>query len=349
MSGQVLFRHLDNILTFCRHRITNDSIATLPASAGTAVTGIERTSRRPSISSAAVWSSIPSMPEPGHSQKTLENSIVKVNTSMEMTFAQFRETLRIQIRVIKALVKREFIALYGRQGLGFLMMFVEPLVIMGFVIAIISYRRIVQDATFPVIAFVLSGWGIMWMCRYPASRMAGVLQANISFLYHRQISISDIFISRAILAVLSALVSFIILLALFIAIINDRGLNDPLAIIVSIFFTVWHALILSFISAILSTYSFLHARASILLAISQVFLTGAFFMVDWIPIQYRYYVLLLPMVHVTELMRYGMFGNVVQCFFNIYYIVFSNIILTFFSLQLLWVLEKRNDAYNSAE
>ena len=268
---------------------------------------------------------------------------------MEMTLAQFREAARIQIRVIKALIKREFIALYGRQGLGFLMMFAEPLVIMGFVIVIISYNRMVQRATFPVIAFVLSGWGIMWICRYPVTRMAGVLQANVSFLYHRQISIFDIFISRSILGVLSALVSFVVLLLIFIVAINESELNDPLSIIVSIFITAWYSLTLSFLSCILATYTFLRGRASILLGVSQIFLTGSFFMVDWVPMQYRPYVLLLPMVHATELMRYGMFGNIVNCYFSIPYIVLSNVVLTYFTLQFLSNMEKTRDAYSTIE
>ncbi len=73
--GEMLSRHLDNILTFCRHRITNGAAEGLNSkimaiSAGPAVTGTGSTSRPPSTSSAAAWTSIPNRSEFGYPQKT---------------------------------------------------------------------------------------------------------------------------------------------------------------------------------------------------------------------------------------------------------------------------------------
>ena len=42
----------------------------------------------------------------------------------------FLSSLAIQIRVVKALIRREYITLSGKSGLGFLMLFGEPLVVM---------------------------------------------------------------------------------------------------------------------------------------------------------------------------------------------------------------------------
>ena len=74
--GEMLFRHLDNILTFCRHRITNGAAEGLNSK----IMAIKRracgtTSRPPSASSAAAWTSIPDRHEPGYPRKTRKGPI----------------------------------------------------------------------------------------------------------------------------------------------------------------------------------------------------------------------------------------------------------------------------------
>jgi ABC-type polysaccharide/polyol phosphate export permease len=48
-------------------------------------------------------------------------------------------------------------------------------------------------------------------------------------------------------------------------------------------------------------------------------LSGAAFMVDWLPTKMQNVVLLLPMVHGTELLREGYFGNVVKTHYDLGY------------------------------
>ena len=59
--------------------------------------------------------------------------------NIEMRKVTFAESFRIQRRVIGALICRDFIAIYGRNGLGFLVLFVEPLIIIGGIIAISTF------------------------------------------------------------------------------------------------------------------------------------------------------------------------------------------------------------------
>ncbi len=265
---------------------------------------------------------------------------------MEMPSSQFSRDLRVQIRVIKALVKREFIALYGRRGLGFLMMFAEPLVIMGVVMGIVAYSRLRQPSTFPVLSFVLTGWGIMWMCRYPVQRMSGVLRANASFLYHRQITVLDIFFGRTILSIFSTLVSFVLLFLLNQALLGDFSFHDPMAIVVSLLLVIWYTAGMCLLCALLSSYTPLGDRIILVVAAGHIFLTGAFAMMDWLPADLRTLVLYLPMANATELMRFGFFGDIVTCYYDIKYIVFFNIVLTYFTLQLFFSMKNTRDPYD---
>jgi capsular polysaccharide transport system permease protein len=61
-------------------------------------------------------------------------------------------------------------------------------------------------------------------------------------------------------------------------------------------------------------------------------LSGAAFMVDWLPRKFQTAVLLLPMVHGTEILREGWFGDVVQTHYNVGYMAACCLILTLVGL-----------------
>ena len=50
------------------------------------------------------------------------------NELREMGYSDLRESWRIQRRVIWALVMREILTRYGRHNIGFLWLFVEPMI-----------------------------------------------------------------------------------------------------------------------------------------------------------------------------------------------------------------------------
>jgi capsular polysaccharide transport system permease protein len=64
-------------------------------------------------------------------------------------------------------------------------------------------------------------------------------------------------------------------------------------------------------------------------------LSGAAFMVDWLPPAAQQVVLLLPMVHGVELLREGYFGNVVRTHYDVAYMASVNLVLTVVGLFLV--------------
>jgi capsular polysaccharide transport system permease protein len=57
-------------------------------------------------------------------------------------------------------------------------------------------------------------------------------------------------------------------------------------------------------------------------------LSGAGFMVEWMPADLQQFVLLLPMVHGTEILREGYFGNVVKTHYDVGYMAACCLALT---------------------
>jgi ABC-type polysaccharide/polyol phosphate export permease len=57
-------------------------------------------------------------------------------------------------------------------------------------------------------------------------------------------------------------------------------------------------------------------------------LSGAAFMVEWLPQQAQEVILYLPMVHGVEILREGFFGNAVHAHYDIEYMIICNLCLT---------------------
>ena len=63
-------------------------------------------------------------------------------------------------------------------------------------------------------------------------------------------------------------------------------------------------------------------------------LSGAAFMVDWMPQNLQKYILLLPMVHGVEYLRQGFFGNVVRTHYDMGYMAVCCLVLSLAGLYL---------------
>ena len=62
-------------------------------------------------------------------------------------------------------------------------------------------------------------------------------------------------------------------------------------------------------------------------------LSGAVFMVEWLPPTAQYVVLLLPMVHCVELLREGFFGSQVRAHYDLTYVIACCLVLTLLALS----------------
>ena len=129
-------------------------------------------------------------------------------------FHSLKQSLGIQKNVIGALVMREIITRYGRNNIGFLWLFVEPLLVTLFVAAAWGVRG-KSVSGINVYAFMLTGYPLMMMWRQAANRCIGAISANQGLLYHRNIRVFDVYFSRVLLEVLGASMAWVVLLVVF--------------------------------------------------------------------------------------------------------------------------------------
>ena len=241
-----------------------------------------------------------------------------------------RDSLRssaIEWRVVHALLMREVLTRFGRNNIGFLWLFVEPMLFTLGVTALWTLAKQVHGSNLPIAAFALTGYSAVLLWRNMPSRTIGAIEPNLALMYHRNVKVMDIFLARLILEASGATISFVILSIVFIALGFIAPPEDVLRVIAGWFMLAWFG----FSSAVLlgalnEEYQIVeklwHPSAYLLFPLS-----GAAFLVDALPVAAQQAVLYLPMVHGVEYVREGYFGSQINAHYDLQYMALCNTVL----------------------
>ncbi len=137
-------------------------------------------------------------------------------------------SLAIQARVILALLIREVLTRFGRHNIGFLWLFVEPML---FTLAITAFWTVARGSVLsglPIVAFAVTGYSSVLLWRNMPSRCCNAIEPNLSLMYHRHVKVIDIFSARILLEAIGATTSFVTLMLAFGAIGWMRAPEDVL-------------------------------------------------------------------------------------------------------------------------
>ncbi len=245
----------------------------------------------------------------------------------------FLQSMQIQYRVIRALMLREIIFRFGRRNIGFLWLFAEPLF---FVAAIVFFRSYIRQSGFEtvhyginVIAFVLTGYCLAMVWRNAGAKGSDAVSASAPLLHHRNIKTVDLYLSRLFLEFIGLTLVFFGLLFLLCMIGLMPWPEDPLRMITAWLLILWFALgyglLFGSIMAVFEPFAIVWRVVNL----GLFFISGVFFFVVWLPMDLRELVLWVPMIHGTEMMRHGYYGNLVQTFENPLYLITWNLVLSF--------------------
>ncbi len=247
----------------------------------------------------------------------------------------FKESLMIQMRVIGALLMREIITRYGRNNIGFLWLFIEPLMMTLIVVMMWKFVRAHQISSLNIVAFVLTGYPMAMMWRNASNRAIGAISGNMSLLYHRNVRVLDTIFARVLLEVAGATIAQIAIMAVLLAI---RWIEWPadifymlLAWLLMALFALGLGLVICSIAFKFEAFGKLWGTFSFIM----LPLSGAFFFVSSLPQQAQQYVLWFPMVHGTEMFRQGYFGGSMQTMENPWYLLLCDLVLLFIGLAMV--------------
>lgn len=239
----------------------------------------------------------------------------------------------IQRQVTWALLLREILTRYGRHNIGFLWLFVEPMMFTLGVTAIWTAFKSAHSSSLPIVGFGVTGYSCVLVWRNMPNRCVGAISPNLALLYHRNVKVLDVFVSRILLEGAGATISFTVLSIFYIALGWLEPPEDLLTVAEGWVMLVWFGAGLAILLGALAEQSetvdkLWHPAAYLLFPLS-----GAAFLVDALPQQAQHWILLLPMVHGVECVRDGYFGSHFVAHYDLTYMAMWNMGLTLLALS----------------
>lgn len=252
------------------------------------------------------------------------------------TPTSFATSLRIQVRVVHALLMREIITRYGRHNIGFAWLFGEPMLFTVGIIALWSTLHDVDSSHHVnIVAFALTGYSTVLVWRNTIGRCTLAVEPNTALLFHRNVRVFDLFLSRILLELTGATLSVSILLLVLII----TGVIPPPADLLEMIFgwalLCWYAAAMALLIGGLCEYSELIERLWHPIAYFQLPVSGSFALAVWLPEKLRNIVMIFPVPHCVEIFREGYFGEQFKPYYDIPYVV---AILSVLTLAGLWVV-----------
>ncbi|MEK7343203.1 MAG: ABC transporter permease [Pseudomonadota bacterium] len=252
------------------------------------------------------------------------------------------EGVRVQGSVIGALLMRELHTRYGKRGLGYVWLFLEPMLLAVMVVSLklVSHERH-YGRGISVVAFIILGYTIFIMFRGIWNRSDKALDSNLPLMYHRMVSVFDILMSRALLEAVASLMAFFILQGLCIMLEMGDWPARPIYFLTGFLQYFWFSYSLSMIVCAASyenptVEKFIHPISYILMPLS-----GAFFMVDWFPDRFHGLIAYWPMASVFEEMRYGWFEQASDQHFYPLYVCSICMVLTLVGLLAIKLVRRK--------
>ncbi len=250
-------------------------------------------------------------------------------------------SLRTTKRIIAALLVREMLTRFGRHNLGFLWLFLEPMLFTLVVTALWTATKSLHGSDLPIVAFALTGYSSVLLWRNMPGRCIGALSANLSLMYHRNIKVLDIYFARLLLEFGGATISFIVLAITFIAVGILAPPEDVLTVMTGWFLLAWFGCGLAITLGAMAHHfelveKFWHPASYLMFPLS-----GAAFLVAALPAFAQEIVLLFPMVHGVEMVREGWFGARARAIYDVSYIISFNLVLSVAGLMFARWTSKR--------
>lgn len=238
-------------------------------------------------------------------------------------------------RIIGALMMRETVTRYGRQGLGLLWLIGEPLIFCFGVIVMWSIIKPEYEHGIRVAPFIMTGYMCLLLLRHLIGANMNALQANGGLLYHRKIAVLHLYFSRCVLEIAGNTLAFIIVYATLAALGQVSAPSNVLQFYAGWFLLAWISCGIAFVFAALALRFELFERVSPVLQYAMIPLSGAFTMLAWLPQNYREVLLWVPIPHAIEMLRAGMFGEFTDTYFDPVYAISWAAALNFLGLVLL--------------
>lgn len=244
------------------------------------------------------------------------------------------------LRTVGALMMREIMTRYGREGMGFLWLIGEPLLFCGGVLIMWSIIKPPYEHGVRLGPFVMSGYMSLLLIRHLISYCVSAVSANSGLLYHSRISQLHIYGSRIVLEFVGATLAFVVVYIILL-LLGQLGPPTDYLLLYSgwlIVFGLGTGLAMVFAGLVVMYETF--ERIVGFLSYALIPLSGAFMMTSFLPPEARPAYMLIPFPHGVEMIRSSIFGEFVETYYNVPYALLWILILNGVGLVLVTLSEK---------
>jgi capsular polysaccharide transport system permease protein len=261
---------------------------------------------------------------------------------MNASSAHLRHAVATQKRVIGALMMRELHTKFGRHNVGYLWAVLEPMLLAVGVTAIhltssMSHRLPFDMESAP---FWITGYTSFIMLRSIILNAMGAIQGNRGLLYHRVVTLQDVMIARSLLDGAMTVFALCLLLGAAAAIGMGHLPERPILMLSGLLLLLWLSLGFSMLIAALSEWSHTFERLVHPVIYLMMPVSGAFFLLEWLPTRYAEILCWVPLVQIMEMIREGEWENFDSIYINPVYIVAWCMVGTVSGLVALRVLRR---------
>ncbi|MTI44441.1 capsular polysaccharide transport system permease protein [Roseibium hamelinense] len=240
-----------------------------------------------------------------------------------------------QSRVVGALVMREIHTRFGRDNIGFAWIIMEPIMFCLGVIAMWSVLKSESHIETPIVPFLLSGYMPLLLYRHCVMRALRCMQANLELMYHRQVTIFAMYMARMAVEIVGTLAAFFITGFIFFMWGFVEKPYDMGPIIIGWLLYAWYSVAVAILIGALSERSEVVEKIWHPISYIMIPLSGAFYMVDWLPKSVHHLIVLFPQVSAVEYLRGGYFGPSVPVYHNLPVAIYVTAVLTVLGLYFL--------------
>ncbi|MFN9162466.1 MAG: ABC transporter permease [Alphaproteobacteria bacterium] len=243
--------------------------------------------------------------------------------------------MQTMTRILHALTLREVMTRFGRENLGFVWLVLEPLILTSLVMIgwTIMYGSSKHGVT--IVQLVLTGYSMLTLWRHLVMRFMHCFRHNAGLLFHRNVRPMDTILARFFLETFGTLISFFVSYTVLYILDLIPPIHDVYLLLCAWFLLAGFGFAVALsVSALAELWEPSEKFIQPLMYIT-IPLTGAFFMVSWMPSDYHYALLLSPMINTVEMFRAGLIGPSAQTYYHPEYVLIVNVFLTAFALLLM--------------
>ena len=230
--------------------------------------------------------------------------------------------LKLQVVIVQALLLREMQTRFGRNQLGFLWLFIEPLLLAA-AIGIFKWATEI-GRTIPgvsIFVFTLVGYLPYFTFRAIVARAPGTLKSNMTLLYHARIKLLDVVLARHLLE-MAAVFTVMTFLAIGVMIWADMVPAGIPILFLALVLLFLFSNGLGLMAAAASAVSTIAERLIQPLVYLSLPFSGALMALHQLDPAFREVLLWNPQTHLHEMIRHGFFGDALPSYFSIAYLCF---------------------------